>query len=683
MIRAATRVASSRAGDLAALALVCAGAILAWTRFSTAGAEIPGRAPFRLTSDFFNYYIPMTEAAGARLRAGSLPLWNPEACSGIPFMATAQAAVFYPGTWLAALVPAHELLPALALGHCVLGGCFAYGALRAWDCTRAAAAIGALLFVVSCCLGQTLWPPAVATICWVPFQLWAAEKILQGGGVRWWMGLACAGALQLFAGFPQYLIYGYAFMLPVVAVRLFGLRRKAALEASTLARRAVGIVAALALGLCLAAIQWLPTAELIAESARGGVLSPAQVHYLHPRPQFTSSGEVIANAVDGRAAAIGFGEPGSGYLGPAVVLLVALALVLRRRDPLVWLLLALGGSFLVLSDGYFGRLPGVYATFTGLPLVGSLRTPERLRLVTSLCLVALAAIGATAAVGAAAREGPRRAATLALAACGTLLALASFARLDAAAFARPLVTLAVSVALCLALVRVRSRDAQRLFGVLLFVVVAVDLGLSIETRATIRRIPDAWVGNFRSGADVLSRARLNELRAAAGHGRLVLDGMLPFTGGGDTAGVRRVACYEPLVPAQWSQLARALGQDRLGGLASAMLRGPGAAQVRDLTSVRGTVVAEAGSFQLIENGSAMPRAYFLVPTRIAGREETIERLAAGELLIRQETLVDREPSERSRSAIDQPPAANSGPLAARIALDLPERVVVEVDSPSR
>ena len=44
--------------------------------------------------------------------------------------------------------------------------------------------------------------------------------------------------------------------------------------------------------------------------------------------------------------------------------------------------------------------------------------------------------------------------------------------------------------------------------------------------------------------------------------------------------------------------------------------------------------------------------------------------------------MDREPSEPLRSAIDRTSAANTGPRAAHIVLDLPERVGVEVDAPS-
>lgn len=663
--------------DALALVFVAVATWLCWSRFSTAGSEIPGRTPFRLTSDYFNYYIPMTEAAGARLRSGALPLWNPEACSGMPLLATLQTSVLYPGTWLAAIFPAHLLLPWLGISQCLLGGLFAFALFRAWGCERAASSAGGLLFVFSCCLGQTLWPPAIATICWVPWLLLAVHQLARGAGAGWWMGLAVGAALQALAGFPQYLLYGYAVVLPYAALVLAHGHRSREPDGRRAIRRLLAIGSALAVGFGLAGVQLLPSAELLQQSARAEALTPAQVHYLHPIQRFVSSGRTLANALDGSPGGISFGEPGSGYLGTATLFFIAAAGVARRREPLVWLLLALGAVSLPLSDGHLGRWPGLYSAFAEIPVVGSLRTPERLRLVTCVCATGLAALGLAALQASGERRSLQRQATVVLGTTGLVLSLAAGVGMTGAPLYRSLLVLGLSLGLCLTLVWSSTRLRRSVSCALLLAFLALDLSLATSTRATLRDIPDAWVGVYRHGpSTTLAANELEVLRRRAGSGRLVLDSLLPFTGGGATGGVRRVSCYEPLAPAQWTRLAEKLGTRREGGVTLSKLRGPPGSLVEDLTSVRGRVVFSDGAFRLEENPDALPRAYFLAVTRTASREAALDALARGVLRPRSETLVEAD------LGLDAPARATAGPIPASVLEGEPERVVAEVDAPT-
>ena len=664
--------------DALCVGFIAAGTWACWTRFSTAGRDIPGRMPFRLTSDFFNTYIPMTEAAGVRLRAGELPLWNPDACSGIPFLATLQTGVLYPPTWLAVLWPAHVLLPWLVILHCLLGGVFAFALFRAWSCERAAASAGALLFVFSCCIGQTMWPPAIATICWVPFLLLACEKLARGGGVGWWLGLVVGAALQALAGFPQYLLYGYGIVLP------YALLRSARDQAETVGARVRGLrllamASAIGLGFGLACIQLLPSAELVQQSARAEALTPAQAHYLYPAERFASSGHVLAQTLDGSPAALSLGERGSGYLGIVSLLFLASALVLRWRESLVWGLLALAGVSLVLSDGYLGGGPQLYAAFAEIPILGSLRTPERLRLVTFLCASGLVALGFSALAATVDSRARQRVATFTLLIAAVALALGCVTLLKDAAAARSLLTLALSLALCLAVVWAATPRLRAGVCALLLVLLALDLSVATATRATLRDIPQAWVGHYRHGGEILSEDRQRQLREQAGSGRLVLRSMLPTTGNGGPNALRRISCVEPLVPAQWTLLARGLGEGREGRIALSDLHGEAVSKIYDLASVRGSVAFSDGAFRLEENSDALPRAYFLRETRVATQAEAIERLARGELQPRRETLVEQE--------VDLGPATQlreggSQPIPARVLEDTPERVVLGLDAPT-
>ena len=49
--------------------------------------------------DTFLYFYPYWTAAAEALRAGRLPLWNPDLFMGAPFLANSQVGFFYPLNW--------------------------------------------------------------------------------------------------------------------------------------------------------------------------------------------------------------------------------------------------------------------------------------------------------------------------------------------------------------------------------------------------------------------------------------------------------------------------------------------------------------------------------------------------------------------------------------------------------
>ncbi len=49
--------------------------------------------------DTFLYFYPYWQAAADALRAGRIPLWNPDIFMGAPFLANSQVGFFYPLNW--------------------------------------------------------------------------------------------------------------------------------------------------------------------------------------------------------------------------------------------------------------------------------------------------------------------------------------------------------------------------------------------------------------------------------------------------------------------------------------------------------------------------------------------------------------------------------------------------------
>jgi len=159
-----------RLGARAAIATVLTLAIgsftwLLWLRFNIAPGQPVGL--FEL-GDLAYYYFPMAERTAERLHVGELPLWDANSCSGIPWLAALQVGVFYPGNWLGLWLPVEVAMPMLVLLECGAAGLFMAWLCRAWGGGVFASAVGGVLFIFGCMMGETPWPPVVATICWLP-----------------------------------------------------------------------------------------------------------------------------------------------------------------------------------------------------------------------------------------------------------------------------------------------------------------------------------------------------------------------------------------------------------------------------------------------------------------------------------------------------------------------------------
>ena len=79
--------------------------------------------------DLRGHHLPLAAAYADALQEGVWPLWEPYSYCGRPLLANPQAAVFYPGVFLAALGGREGLLYRLELlevAHVFLAGLFTY-----------------------------------------------------------------------------------------------------------------------------------------------------------------------------------------------------------------------------------------------------------------------------------------------------------------------------------------------------------------------------------------------------------------------------------------------------------------------------------------------------------------------------------------------------------------------------
>ncbi len=641
-----------------------------WLRFNAPPGTATSKRVVGIArqGDLVNYYVGTIERMARRLAAGEIPLWNPESCSGIPLLATLQAGVFYPGNWLALVAPAHVALSVLAFLHCALGATFAWWLFRSWGCGPFSAACCALLFVFKCCLGQILWPPAAASVVWLPWILLCVEKLCRAPDPRWWAGLALGCAVQILAGFPQYVLYTYFLVAPYAIVRLCVQARAGSHGWRRAAVSATVLGAAILAGVGVAGVQLAPTLELVAESVRSRVLLPAEVHYLNFFA-FPHSGAMLASVFDPSRGEIVYEHGARGYLGTAMLLALAVAPVLAWRDPRTWLLLAAGAAALLLSDGYLGPARPLYEAYARLPFVGSLRSPERLRFVAFFCASGLAAIGLVAL------EAPsppaRRRWLWASALCAAAgVGLGMLWTGHAAALWR----LPPALVLLLALGS-RIRWLRTAAGPVLALFVAADLALATRPTGSLRRIPVELAHRFHTDRVSLAPEQLDAQRAKAGSDRLELVGFAPAVGAGPSAGLRRASCYEPLIPVQWAELHRRLTGRISRGATLVGLDPETHPTFYDVMSVRRLILPGAAhAVRAVSNDDALPRAFVIDRYRIADRGAAFEHVARGDLDFRRVVILDRDPGFPSREA------DGAAAHASRIVEDRPERVVVEAEA---
>ncbi len=652
---------------LGTAAAVAAAVSVLWLRFNVApghaGRDARGTAHF---GDLLNFYFGTFEYTALRLAAGDLPLWNPHACSGVPLLATAQAAVFYPGTWLGVFLPMERALPVLLFAQCVLGGWFCALLFRSWNRSHFAAAAGGVLFVFACLLGETFWPPVVATLLWLPWLLLCIEKYVRTGSWRWWAGLAVGIALQTFAGFPQHQVHSFLLAIPFAGVRLLDAR--AELGSRQIRWRAGALAAGAGLGIALAAVQLLPTLELVENGPRRDALSAAEVHYLSLWRGHRAL-NLLRNAFDPRPKLIllDYGT-GGGYLGAATLVALALGVFSEARRRLTWLLLGVGGTALLLSDGYLGWGRWLYELYAKLPVVGSLRAPERMRVLSGLCAIALAVAGFDRL----ARPLRDRRLRLRLTLVAAAAALAAGLGMAAVGALAGTWRVAATLVLVLALLGLGERRVARgaalaLLGALLL----VDLALATEVWGSLRALPAELARRIRpSGHPSVPDRWLMSARAEARLGRVEFVGFLPFVPAAPLAGWYRIACYEPLAPSPWPELTAKLGQSGKGRF-MVRLDPHEFPLVYDVASVGRILAVRRGQVEDLRNADALPRAYLVEAFELASLEETLEQLKAGERDLSRLVLLERDPGI--------PSAGRPSELRpARIRRYAPERVEIEV-----
>jgi hypothetical protein len=324
------------------------------------------KPPAQVNFDFYSYFYPNVIHAKQSLSEGLGLVWNPYQNCGQPFFAFSLTALLYPLNWVFAVFEREPALLVSMIVNQAIGGLGAWCLFRGYRLSPAAALCGALAFQLSATtLHLARWGPMhLSPYVWMPWALWAAERILREPSPRRGIALAVVLAVQLLPGFPQTSLF---------TVQLLALRLLAALALREV-EKPRHLVAPLAIGFLgaplLVAVQYLPAMQVAMASIRGGGMTADQIG---PglRPSLSLNLPTVAVAVLACIA------PWGSRHRRLVLFFVTVAMVS--------VLLSLGSATPLLD--WYSRLP-----FGDL----FLRRPVRFLWVTNLAIAALAAFGVDA-----------------------------------------------------------------------------------------------------------------------------------------------------------------------------------------------------------------------------------------------------------------------------------------------
>ncbi len=218
--------------------------------------------------DLYQEHYPVAKYGGEMLRGGEIPVWNPYQLNGLPFLAVPHSRIFYPPNLIYLWSETGIAIEIDLIAHWLFAGVGLWLLIRAWGMGHLAGFAAATSFMLSRWLiGAIQWPGIVACAAWLPWTLFLVDGVFRKR--RWApIGLALALALQIFNGATEFVVYnGYACAL-YTAVRSIPYWREKGTR-DLLVR--VGLLGcAVVGGVGLAAIQILPTLELLSLSGRFG-----------------------------------------------------------------------------------------------------------------------------------------------------------------------------------------------------------------------------------------------------------------------------------------------------------------------------------------------------------------------------------------------------------------------------
>jgi O-antigen/teichoic acid export membrane protein len=221
------------------------------------------------------------------LRAGDVPLWNPNLFAGVPFLAAGQHSALYP---LSAIfyvgLPLARAYGAFTILQLWLAGVFMYLFIRVLRLGRFPALVAGIIYQLSAfMLVSVVFTMIIAAAAWLPLLLALIEIMIRkqedkGDGPFVPIIYVVIGAIGLgvhvLAGHPEILVYTLLVMAYYALARLALLWWRLKTWKPVL-RLAAWLALMVGLGLGLGSVQLIPLFELVTGSFRQGSVTYADI----------------------------------------------------------------------------------------------------------------------------------------------------------------------------------------------------------------------------------------------------------------------------------------------------------------------------------------------------------------------------------------------------------------------
>jgi hypothetical protein len=339
------------------------------------------------------FNTPLRAAAANVTLAGNLPLWNPYIFGGMPLLGSAQGGLLFPLNWFYLAFSPQAATNLMVVASYALAGLGAYLYARRAGAVVAGAVVTSLAWQWGGFLvGQIGHINIVQTGACLPWVLWALDGYGLTGKRSWGVALAVFVALQTFVGHQQTLAYSLLLAAAYAVACGYSFREARA--------RYLWSLVFLAAGVLLAAVQILPTFELLRNSPRADATYDFFTSFsLTPGMLRTFLAPYALGGGDGwlfRAPYVGppyYGEM-AGYVG-ALGLMLAVCAAVFRRDARTKFWTAAALVCLLLALGRYAPLK-FYKLIYYVPVLNLFRVPARHLMEAEFALAVLAGRGLTA-----------------------------------------------------------------------------------------------------------------------------------------------------------------------------------------------------------------------------------------------------------------------------------------------
>jgi hypothetical protein len=351
-------------------------------------------------SDQFVAGFAFREFGAAMLQStGGFAQWNPYLFGGLPYIAAMHGDIFYPTFIMRMIMPTDVAMTWSFMLHLFLAGLFTYRFVRASGFGFYAALFSGTAYMMSGQLASLVSPGhdgKLSVSALFPLALWMLTLGMREGK-RWsWGVLAVTTGLAILSPHPQLLQYLLLASFAFGVYLTVSVLRAGVVPVRTVLGRAGLAFLAVAIGLAIGAVQYLPVREYVAWSPRAGGLADyaTAVSYAWPTselfdaylPQFSGMIEAYwgENAI----------HLHSDYVGAVLLILAGAGLVGIRKDPrkgfLIFWLITFVIALLWALGGHtpFYRIP--YAIIPGTKFF---RAPATVFFVGIMGLSVLAAAG--------------------------------------------------------------------------------------------------------------------------------------------------------------------------------------------------------------------------------------------------------------------------------------------------